>query len=102
MADEDAGAPVCGKKPLPDCPLQAWMKDNASPPVLANDGPKLGAALDDIVGFAPAGYPRWASIAKDGASAARSGDVAAAKAACRSCHEQYRDKYRAEMRARKI
>jgi hypothetical protein len=68
----------------------------------ANDLPALGAALDKIVTFAPPGYPNWASIAKDGAAAAKSGDMTAAKAACRSCHEQYKGKYKAEIRGRKI
>lgn len=101
VADADGGI-ACGKKPLPDCPLQAWMKEHANPPVMANDAPRLAAALDEMVAFAPPGYTNWVSIAKDGAAAARSGDVAAAKASCRSCHDQYKGPYRTEMRARKI
>jgi hypothetical protein len=92
----------CGKKPLPDCPLQAWMKSNANPPVMTSDLPKLAAALDKIVGLAPAGYTNWASIAKDGAAAARSGDLAAAKQSCRTCHDQYKQKYKTELRTRPV
>ncbi|MBX3216865.1 MAG: hypothetical protein KF850_32825, partial [Labilithrix sp.] len=99
----DAGA-GCGTKPLPDCPLQAWMKAHANPPVMTNDLPGLATVLDKTAAFAPpgAGYESWASISKDGAAAARSGDLAAAKAACRSCHDQYKQKYKTELRPRKI
>jgi hypothetical protein len=107
---KDAAAPAasasaeseCGKKPFPDCPLQAWMKSNANPPVMTSDLPKLAAVLDKISGLAPAGYANWASIAKDGAAAARSGDLAAAKASCRTCHDQYKQKYKTEMRPRPV
>ncbi len=101
-ASGDAAPVECGTKPLPDCPLQAWMKAHANPPVMQNDLPALAAALDEIVRFAPPGYTNWESIAKDGAAAARSGDMAAAKASCRSCHDQYKQRYKTEMRARKI
>jgi len=98
-----SASPVeCGTKPLPDCPLQAWMKAHANPPVLTSDLPALAKALDEIALFAPAGYTNWASISKDGAAAARAGDLTAAKASCRSCHDQYKQKYKTEIRARKI
>jgi hypothetical protein len=101
-AGTGAGPAECGTKPLPDCPLQAWMKANTNPAIAANDLPALAIALDKTAGFAPAGYTNWASIAKDGAKAARAGDMTAAKASCRTCHDQYKDKYKKEMRARKI
>jgi hypothetical protein len=97
-----AGPAQCGTKPQPDCPLQGWMKANANPPVTANDTAALAVALDKIVAFAPPGYTNWASVAKDGAAAARTGDMTAAKASCRTCHDQYKAKYKTEMRARKI
>ncbi len=78
------------------------MKTHATPPTMTNDLPALAAALDEMAAFAPPGYANWASISKDGAAAARSGDLGAAKAACRSCHDQYKQKYKSEMRARKI
>jgi hypothetical protein len=101
-ADADA-APACGDKPLPPCPLNAWMKANASPASVAEDFDGLAAAFDKIVGFAPAGsYPNWTSIAHDGADAARAQSLDGAKAACRGCHSQYKDKYKREMRDRPI
>ena len=101
-ASATAGAAQCGTKPLPDCPLQAWMKANTNPAIASSDLPGLATALDKTAGFAPAGYTNWASISKDGAKAARGGDMTAAKASCRTCHDQYKDKYKKEMRARKI
>ncbi|MDB4937170.1 MAG: hypothetical protein JWP87_4142 [Labilithrix sp.] len=101
-AAASAGPVECGTKPLPDCPLQAWMKANTNPAVAASDFPALATALDKIAAFTPAGYTNWASIAKDGAKAARAQDMTAAKASCRTCHDQYKDKYKKEMRARKI
>ena len=94
----------CGTKSLgqPDCPLQAWMKSNMNPPVMTSDTAALAIALEKSVALAPAGYTNWASIAKDGAKAAKSGDLAAAKQSCRGCHDQYKKKYQAEIRSRKI
>ncbi len=98
----NTGTPECGAKPLPDCPLQAWMKANTSAQLISNDFAALASALDKTTSFAPAGYTNWASISKDGAAAARTNDMGATKASCRSCHEQYKDKYKKELRARKL
>lgn len=104
VAQTDAGAPrpACGTKPHPDCPLQAWMKDNATPPLLGGDGPALAEALEKTASFAPPGYTNWVSISLDGARAARSLEIEAAKAACRACHDQYKQRYRGEMRDRPL
>jgi hypothetical protein len=101
-ASAGAAAAACGTKPLPDCPLQAWMKANTNPAIASQDFPGLATALDKTATFAPAGYTNWASIAKDGAKAARASDMTATKASCRTCHDQYKDKYKKELRARKI
>lgn len=93
-------APACGTKPLPDCPTQAWMKANMNPAVSASDFPALATALDKVVTMAPAGYPNWASIAKDGAKAARAQDMSATKASCRTCHEQYKEKFKKDTATR--
>ena len=95
-------APTCGDKPLPPCPLYAWMKANTSAAMSAQDFDGIATALDKVVTFAPAGYGNWASIARDGAAAARSQSLDAVKASCRSCHNQYKDKYKKEMRDRPI
>lgn len=97
-----AAPPACGKKPLPDCPLQGWMKKNMGPAMSAADFSALAEGLDRIATFAPSGYPNWASIAKDGAGAARAADFGAVKAACRGCHDQYKKPYKTEMRTRPL
>lgn len=100
----DAGAGPCGEKGQPDCPLQEWMKRVVNKPYLAKDAPAVAEAFDKMVPLAPpgGGYPNWVSISKDGAKAARAADLEAAKAACRGCHDQYKKKYRAELRTRPL
>lgn len=101
-ADAQA-APTCGKKPLPDCPMQAWMKANTSSAMSAKDFAALEKALAKTATFAPeAGYPNWVSISKDGAEAARNQNMDALKASCRGCHDQYKSKYKAELRTRPV
>lgn len=78
------------------------MKQHANPPALDKDMPALVTAFDTMATFAPEGYVNWASISRDGAAAARTGDLTAAKAACRSCHDQYKAKYKEELRARAL
>jgi hypothetical protein len=78
------------------------MKANTNPAIASGDTAALGVALDKAAGFAPPGYSNWVSIAKDGAKAAKANDMTAAKASCRTCHDQYKEKYKKEMRGRKI
>ncbi len=101
-SSDTPAAPKCGTKPLPDCPLQAWMKANANPAVATGDTAKIGESLEKMAKMGPPGYSNWASISLDGAKAAKAGNLDAAKASCRTCHDQYKAKYRAEMRDRKI
>jgi hypothetical protein len=83
-----------------DCPLRAWMRDNAAKAILAKDFGALEQAFTSIAAMAPAeGFPNWASIAKDGAAATHVLHLDAVKATCRSCHQQYREKYKKERRA---
>ena len=85
-----------------DVVVQGDLVGVAKRPIAANDLPALAAALEKTASFAPAGYTNWVAVSKDGAKAARGGDMTAAKASCRTCHDQYKDKYKKEMRARKI
>ena len=78
------------------------MQKNATPAVQSGDAAKVGAVLEQIAKLGPSGYANWERISKDGAAAGKSGDFAAATAACRTCHEQYKQKYKSEMRDRKI
>lgn len=78
------------------------MKANLAAAIVGADFDGLRTALDEAATFAPPGYPNWGSIARDGADAARVQDLEAVKAACRSCHAQYREKYKHEMRDRPL
>jgi cytochrome c556 len=78
------------------------MKANATPAITTQDYDALADVLDKTVAFAPPGYVNWASIARDGAAAARAQSLDAVKASCRSCHTQFRGRYKAEMRARPL
>lgn len=78
------------------------MKANVNPPVAAGDTAKLGEVLEKMSKMGPPGYGNWKSISLDGAKAAKGGNLDAAKASCRTCHDQYKAKYRAEFRDRKI
>jgi hypothetical protein len=104
-APKDAGTTLaCGTKPLPDCPMQAWMKANTSAAMQAKNFPALAAALDQVVKMQPPGYGGWSGIAADGAKAARAQDIDAVKASCKSCHGQFQKRYQADvnLRPRKI
>lgn len=80
------------------------MKQHMTPAMNAQDFGALADALDQVIAFAPKepGYPNWASIAKDTKTAAKQADVGAVRAGCRGCHEQYRSKYKSELRMRPI
>ena len=95
-------AAKCGDKPLPPCPLYAWMKANTSAAMSSQDFDALATALTKAATFAPPGYTNWASIARDGADAAKAQSLDGVKASCRGCHNQYKDKYKKEMRDRAI
>ncbi|HEY8090035.1 MAG TPA: hypothetical protein VIF09_19370 [Polyangiaceae bacterium] len=78
------------------------MKANTSAAMSAQDFDALAAALAKTATFAPPGYANWASISKDGADAARAQSLDGVKAACRSCHNQYKSRYKKELRDRPI
>ena len=64
----DAG-PVCGVAPLPDCPLQGWMKANATQAISRRDLAALKRTFQRIGLFAPPGYLGWTEIAQRGEDA---------------------------------
>ncbi len=78
------------------------MKAHTESDLASGDNAALASDFDKIATFAPSGYTKWASIAKDGATAAKASNTDAVKAACRGCHDQYKSKYKAEMRTRAI
>ncbi|MEO8801274.1 MAG: hypothetical protein ABI551_25505 [Polyangiaceae bacterium] len=91
----------CGSKQNP-CPLQKWMKQHTQADLSAGDNAAIAGDLEKIAAMAPDGYSKWASIAKDGATAARAANTDAVKASCRGCHDDYKTKYKTEMRGRAV
>ena len=92
-----AGA-TCGKKPLPDCPLQKWMKENMKPAMDQKDNAALAKAFDTVAAHPPSGFTGWDTIAKKGADAARAGNLDDVKASCKSCHDDLRPRFKKEIR----
>lgn len=97
---DDEGPPnaTCGKKPLPDCPLQKWMKENMKPAFDQKDTARLAQTFDQVAAHAPAGFTGWDTIAKKGADAARQGDIQTVKDQCKACHDDLRSRFRKEIR----
>jgi hypothetical protein len=89
---------ACGDKGQPPCPMQKWMKENMAPAAANGDADALAKAFDYVASHAPAGYSDWSKIAKSGGDAAKAKKVEDAKKACKNCHDEYKNKYKDEMR----
>jgi hypothetical protein len=89
---------ACGDKGKPACPMQAWMKANMAPAAANADADALAKAFEYVASHAPTGFSNWSKIAKAGAEAAKAKKVDEAKKSCKTCHDQYKSKYKAEMR----
>ncbi len=94
-------APACGTKDNP-CPLQKWMRANMGPALASADLATLAKSLDKAATFSPDPSWDWSKIAKDGADAARKGDLAATKASCKTCHDKYKDSYKSKFRTKAV
>jgi hypothetical protein len=90
----------CGAKTQKPCPMQGWMKKVMAPASSSGDGAKLAEALEYVAKKPPPGYAEWTAIAKAGAAKAKAGDVDAAKASCKKCHDAYKADYKAKSRDR--
>ncbi len=78
----------------PKTPLGKWMKPNMGAPLAGEDYAALQKAFDFVAGKPPTGdYPQWASMSKAGSAAAAKQDLKAVKAACKQCHDAYKEKY---------
>jgi hypothetical protein len=79
------------------------MRSNMGAPLAAGDTAALGTALDHIATLSPdTSWASWTTIAKQGSAAAQAKDMSGIKAACKSCHDAYKDKYKAQFRARPV
>jgi hypothetical protein len=90
----------CGEAGQPPCPLEAWMEDQLSAPLLARDWDHLVRSAERLAAHAPAAYPRWAELARAVLSGAQAKDKDAVKASCDGCHGSIRDDYRVRMHGR--
>jgi hypothetical protein len=93
-----AAAPACGDKANP-CPMQKFMRTTMTG---ASTPDALAAGFARLVGASPNGGWTWSAIAKKGVESAKAGDTAAAKQQCKACHDQYRNQYKQQYRARKF
>jgi cytochrome c553 len=81
----------------PATPLGKWMKPNVGAALAGQDFGTLQKSLDLVASKPPSGdYPKWAEYSKAGSAAAAKGDVKAIKAACKQCHDDYKEKYKKE------
>lgn len=93
---------ACGVRGAPDCPLQAWMKGNASGALTQGSFPSLTRVFRRIGEVAPPGYAGWERHAAEGLEAAHRRDLEGCKAACKGCHDEHRKRYVLETRARPL
>ena len=97
-----ADAPACGGKTNP-CPLQKWMQDNIGSKMADGNLKDVATGLDKAATFTPdPSWADWATFAKAGADAARKGDTPGTKAACKSCHDKFKQQYKDKFRSRAV
>jgi hypothetical protein len=99
---------ACGSKENP-CPLQKWMRQNMAPANASGDMAALGANFDKLAKLSPDpkwngadAKTNWDGIAKAGVAAAKANDAAGVKAACKACHDGFKDKYKAQYRTKAV
>jgi cytochrome c553 len=79
------------------------MRGNVALPLAANKLSDLADGLDRTARLSPdMAWASWSTIASKGAAAARNGDIAGARASCKSCHDAWREAYKAKFRTRPI
>ena len=99
--ESTAFAANCGEPGMPACPLQSFMRGKVAAPLAQKDFATLAQSLDRVAALPPdASFSTWSTFAQQGADAARKNDVAAARSACKGCHEAWREKYRKDFRLR--
>jgi hypothetical protein len=76
--------------------LGKWMKPNMGAPLAGQDFDALKKAFDLVASKPLPGtdYPNWVATAQEGSAAAAKQDLAGVKAACKHCHDPYKEKYK--------
>jgi hypothetical protein len=82
----------------PLTPLGKWMKPNMGAPLAGQDFAELQKGFGFVAGKPPPSgdYAQWSTFAKSGESAAAKQDLAGVKAACKQCHDAYKERYKKE------
>jgi hypothetical protein len=62
--------------------------------VAAGDAKSLGPIFEQTKAKGKPEFSNWSAIADKGKAASAAGDLAAAKATCKECHDAYRDGYK--------
>ncbi|HQY60616.1 MAG TPA: hypothetical protein PK141_04420 [Polyangiaceae bacterium] len=97
-----AGAFVTAAGPVAAAPnkdLKQLMKQLESA-TAAGDTATMASLFTKTKGFAKPEYATWGTLSEQGRAAAAGGDVASAKATCKSCHSEYKSAYRAKYGSR--
>jgi hypothetical protein len=77
------------------------MRANMGAPLAAGDMDALGRSLSHVGATSPdPTWTTWAQFANQGAAAAAAKDMTGVKASCKSCHDAFKDKYKAQYRAK--
>ena len=108
LAPTASAEDACGTKENP-CPLQKWMRQTMAAANASGDMAGLAAAFEKISKSSPEpkwngpdAKQHWDAIAKGGIAAAMANDAAGVKAACKACHDNYKDKYKAQFRLKPL
>ena len=102
-APEAALAGSCGDPGMPACPLQSYMRGRIAGPLSQKDMATVAVSLDGVAPMQPdPSWATWSTYAKAGADAARQNDVEKLRAACKSCHDDWRATYRKQFRQRPL
>ncbi len=103
--DASAQDASCGSKTNP-CPLQKWMQDNMGSKMMDGNLDAVAASFDKVATMSPdPSWADWSKVSKDGAAAARKGGDAGtqgAKAACKACHDKYKNDYKQKFRTKAV
>jgi hypothetical protein len=94
--------PSCGQDNQADCPLQHWMDQRMNTAFTTRNVRDLVSAFRFLSKIAPARYQDWVGWAAGGAAAAARSDFQVVKRACTGCHNDYRERYRLELRGRAL
>jgi hypothetical protein len=95
---------VCGRPGAPACPLQRWMRENASVAYASRETAGLATMLERAAALNPdrERWRKWETIALSGAARVRRRGPDAALSACVGCHDTYRAEYVKSHRTRRL